>query len=62
MMEFFAICSHDRAICDPMLGASYLIMSIVCIMSWSRSAENSGFVIVIKVVNSITVVSSSTSI
>ena len=39
-----AIFNRDRAIAVPMLGVSCLIMFVVKIMSWSRSAGNTGFV------------------
>ena len=37
------MCSRARAIAVPMLGASCCIMSIVYLVSWSKSAGDSGF-------------------
>ena len=64
VIDTSAVCSHDRAIAVDVLCISCFTMYIMSCISCRRSAGNSGFVIVMMVVNSpyITTVSSSTSI
>ena len=59
-----AIFNRDRAIAVQMLGVSCLIMFVVKIMSWGRSAGNTGFVMAMELVSSpsMTAASLSTSI